>query len=167
MAFSALPDVNGYYSLKQNVIPNIFSVGTYTLVAHFGASLQTSASFSVSNPLNGSASNPISVSTDKNVYGKGDIVKLNGQIASSVGTDSYTLTLVKPSGNIITFPLQVTNGLFSWTWTIPQTDTSGSAVITTDRSASSVVDLTRTVYGIYRITISLSTCKYQPILPSL
>ncbi|WP_165776436.1 lamin tail domain-containing protein [Candidatus Nitrosotalea bavarica] len=154
LAFSALPDVNGYYSLKQNVIPNIFSVGTYTLVAHFGASLQTSTSFSVSNPLNGSASNPISVSTDKNVYGIGNTVQLNGQIASSVGTDSYTLTLVKPSGNIITFPLQVTNGLFSWNWIVPQTDTSGSAVITTDRSASSVVDLTRTVYGIYRITIS-------------
>ncbi len=154
LTFSALPDVNGYYSLKQNVIPNIFNIGTYTLVAHFGASLQTSTSFSVSNPLNGSASNPLSVSTDRNVYGIGDTVQLKGQIASSVGTDSYTLTLVKPSGNTITFPLTVNNGQFSWNWIIPQTDTSGSAVITTDRSASGVVDLTRTVYGIYRITIS-------------
>ena len=154
LSFSALPDVNGYYSLKQNIVPNIFNVGTYTLQAHYGSALKASASFTVSNLLNGSSSNPISASTDKKVYAVGDTVQLNGKISSSVGTDSYTLTLVKPSGNQITFPLQVNNGQFSWTWTIPSTDMTGSAVMTTDRSSSPVLDPTRTAYGIYRIKIT-------------
>jgi hypothetical protein len=154
LTFSALPDVNGYYSVKQNIVPNIFSPGVYTLQAHYGSTLKTSASFTVSNLLNGSASNPISASTDKKVYAVSNTVTLKGQIASSVSTDSYTLTLTRPSGYQITFPLQVNNGQFSWTWTIPTTDLTGSVMLSTDRSSSSVIDPTLTVYGIYRITIS-------------
>lgn len=154
LSFAALPDVNGFYSIKQNIVPNIFSPGTYTLQAHYGSSLKTSTTFTVSNLLNGTASNPITASTDKKVYGVGNAVQLNGQISSSVGMDSYTLTLTRPSGNKVTFPLQVNNGMFSWTWTIPSTDTTGSVMLSTDRSSSSVVDPTLTVYGIYRITIS-------------
>ncbi|MGA9230380.1 MAG: hypothetical protein WBV92_09540, partial [Nitrosotalea sp.] len=155
VTYSVTPDVNGFYSLSQTVLPNIFSQpGNYTFVAKYGASLQASTTFSVYNPLTGTASNPISASTDKNVYGVGDTVQLTGHISSSVATNSYTLTLVKPSGNQITFPLQVNNGQFSWTWTIPTSDATGSAVITTDLSASGTIDPTRAVYGIYRITIS-------------
>ena len=162
LTFSETPDANGYYSLTQNVAPNIFSSpGNYTLVANYGASLQTSTTFSVYNPLSGNASNPISASTDKTVYGIGDTVQLTGQISSSAATNSYVLTLVKPSGNQITFPLQVNNGQFSWTWTIPTSDTTGSAIITTDESASSTIDPTRAVYGIYRITISSNQANSQ------
>ena len=161
LTLSALPDVNGYYSIKQNVVSNIFSPGTYTLQAHYGSTLKAYASFTVTNLLNGSALNPITTSTDKKVYGVGNTVKLNGQIASSVGMDSYTLTLTRPSGNKITFPLQVNNGLFSWTWTIPSTDMTGSTMLSTDRSSSSVIDPTLTVYGIYRITISSEHASSQ------
>jgi hypothetical protein len=154
LSFSALPDVNGYYSVKQNIVPNIFSPGTYTLQAHYGSSLKTSATFTVSNLLNGTASNPISASTDKKVYAIGNTVQLNGQISSSVSMDSYTLTLTRPSGNVITFPLQVNNGQFSWTWTVPTKDMTGSVMLSTDRSSSSVIDPTLTVYGIYRVSIS-------------
>ena len=153
LSLSALPDVNGYYSIKQNVISSIFSPGTYTLKAIYGTTLKASTSFTVSN-LNANPSNLISTSTDKKVYAVGDTVKLNGQLSSSAGMDSYTLTLTKPSGNKITFPLQVNTGQFSWTWTIPQKDATGSAVISTDRSTSSVLDPTLTVYGLYRIKIT-------------
>ena len=152
--YSAFPDANGNFQVQQQTLQRgIFLPGTYTLKASY-SHLSASTTFTVYDPLLNNSTSPISASTDKNVYGVGDTVQLNGQISSSVGTSSYTLTLVRPSGNQITFPLQVNNGQFSWTWTIPQTDTTGSAVITTDRSASSAIDLTRTVYGIYRITIS-------------
>jgi Lamin Tail Domain len=153
LTFTALPDVNGYYSIIQNIAPNIFTEGNYTLKANYG-NLKATTSFTVSNRLDTGSQGSLVVSTDKKVYGVGDTVQLNGKISSFTGADSYTLTLIRPSGNQITFPLQVNNGLFSWTWTIPNTDTTGSAIITTDRSSSSVLDPTITVYGIYRIKIN-------------
>jgi hypothetical protein len=154
LTFAVLPDVNGYYSITQNITPNIFKEDTYTLKANYGGNLKASASFTVSNLLGTSSSGQIVANTDKKVYDVGGVVKLNGKLSSSANMDSYTLTLVKPTGNQITFPLQVNNGQFSWTWTIPKADTTGSAITSTDRSSSSVLDPTITVYGIYRIKIS-------------
>jgi hypothetical protein len=154
LSFAAVPDANGYFSVTQNIVPNIFQEGNYTLKANYGSKLQASAFFTVSNPLNTGLLGPIVASTDKKVYGVGDTVQLNGKISSLIGTDSYTLTLTRPSGNLITIPLQVNNGQFSWTWTIPNKDTTGSVIITTDRSSSSIIDPTLAVYGIYRININ-------------
>jgi len=158
--YSAFPDANGIFQVQPQIIHSgIFLPGTYTLKATYN-NLAASTTFTVYDPLAGSLSS-VAVNTDKKVYGVGDLVQLNGKISALTGTDSYTLTLVKPSGSKITFPLQVNNGQFSWSWTIPAKDTTGSVMITTDRSSSSVLDPTLAVYGIYRITIASTNANSE------
>ncbi len=153
LSFSALPDVNGYYSIKQNVVSNIFSPGTYTLSAHYGSAYKTTSSFTVSNFIGTGAQGPISASTDKKVYGVGETVKLSGTVSALTDASSFTLNLVKPDGEQASFPISVNNGAFSWTWTIPSTAKTGAQTIT-DRSVSPVFDPTINVYGIYRIKVT-------------
>lgn len=153
LTYFAFPDANGNFQVQQTIQTGIYVSGNYTLKASY-SNLVATTSFTVYDPLKINSQNPIMADTDKKVYGLGDTVNLTGKISSLTGTDSYTLTLIKPSGNQITFPLQVNNGQFSWSWEIPTTDSTGSAVITTDRSSSSIIDPTISVYGIYRIKIS-------------
>lgn len=153
LIFYAFPDANGIFQTTQTLQSGIYHPGTYTLKA-FYSNLATSATFSVYDPLGSGSLSQITASTDKKVYGVGDSVQLNGKLSALTGVSSFTLTLTKPSGSVISFPLQVNNGQFSWTWIIPNKDTTGSALISTDRSSSSVIDPTRTVYGIYRIKIN-------------
>jgi lamin tail-like protein len=153
LTYFAFPDANGNFQIQQTIQAGIYSPGTYTLKASY-SNLVTTATFTVFDPLQTNSQNPISASTDKNVYGLGDTVNLNGKISALTGTDSYTLTLIKPSGNQITFPLKVNNGQFSWTWDIPSSDSAGSVIITTDRTSSAIIDPTNSVYGIYRININ-------------
>jgi len=153
LSYFAFPDANGRFQVQQTIQAGLYLPGTYTLKASY-SNLITSTTFTVYDPLATGSQGPIVASTDKKVYGISETVQLNGKISALTGTSSYTLTLIRPSGNQITFPLKVNNGLFSWTWAIPATDKTGSAIITTDRSSSPVVDPTITVYGIYRIKIS-------------
>ncbi|MDE1768954.1 MAG: lamin tail domain-containing protein [Thaumarchaeota archaeon] len=154
LTYSAFPDANGAFQIQQPISNGMYIPGTYTLKATYADNLSTFTTFTVYDPLASGSINSVMVSTDKKVYGVGDAVQLTGKISALTGTDTYTLTLTRPSGNLITFPLHLNDGQFSWTWTIPSTDTTGSAIITTDRSSSSTVDPTLTVYGIYRISIN-------------
>jgi len=153
LIYFAFPDANGNFQIQQTIQTGIYAPGTYTLKALY-SNLVTTTTFTVYDSLKINSQNPLTTDTDKKVYGLGDTVNLTGKVSALTGTDSYTLTLVKPSGNQITFPLKINNGQFSWSWTIPTTDSTGSAIITTDRSSSPIVDLTNSVYGIYRIKIS-------------
>jgi hypothetical protein len=155
LSYSAFPDANGIFLVQPQIIHRgIFLPGTYTLKATY-SHLIASTTFTVFDPLAGSLASVV-INTDKKVYAVGDLVQLNGNVSALTGTDSYTLTLTRPSGNTINFPLQVNNGQFSWTWTVPSSDMTGSVMLSTDRSSSSVIDPTLTVYGIYRVSISSS-----------
>ena len=153
LIFYAFPDANGIFQTTQILQSGIYHSGTYTLKA-FYSNLVTTTTFTVYDQLGSGSLNQITVSTDKKVYDVGNTVQLNGKLSSLTATSSFTLTLTKPSGSVITFPLQVNNGQFSWNWVVPNKDTVGSALITTDRSSSTQIDPTRTVYGIYRIKIN-------------
>jgi hypothetical protein len=154
LTYSAFPDANGVFQVKQIIQTGIYLPGTYTLKATYIDNLSTSTTFTVYSPLASISQGSLVASTDKKVYGVGDVVQMTGKLSALTGVDSYTLTLTKPSGNKITFPLQINNGQFSWTLTIPSKDMTGSVMLSTDRSSSSVLDPTLAVYGIYRITIS-------------
>lgn len=153
LIFYTFPDANGIFQTTQILQSGIYHPGTYKLKALY-SNLTTTATFTIYDPLGSGSLNQITASTDKKVYDVGDTVQLNGKLSALTATNSFTLTLTKPSGSVISFPLQVNNGQFSWSWVVPNKDTVGSALITTDRSSSSVIDPTRTVYGIYRIKIS-------------
>ncbi|MHB8601884.1 MAG: lamin tail domain-containing protein [Nitrosotalea sp.] len=152
LSYFAFPDANGNFQVQQIIQTGVYQPGTYTLKASY-SNLVTSTTFTVYNPLATGSQGPIEVSLDKKVYGVGETVQLSGKVSSQTGTSSFTLSLVKPDGEQASFPLSVTNGIFSWTWTIPSTGKTGAQTIT-DRSVSPVFDPTLNVYGIYRIQLT-------------
>ncbi|MDE1829542.1 MAG: lamin tail domain-containing protein [Thaumarchaeota archaeon] len=154
LAFFAYPDSSGNYIIKQSLIPSIFTAGNYTLKATYG-NLQASTKFSMYNPLNTGNQGPVVATLDKQVYGVGDTVHLTGKISSSMGTSAYTLTLLKPDGGVISTPLTLNNGLFSWDWTVPsQAAFNTASTFTTNRAASFNATSQTNLYGIYAITIN-------------
>ncbi len=154
LSFGAFPDSSGNYVIKQSLTPGLFTEGTYTLRASYG-DLGASTTFSVYNPLNTGGQGNVVASLDKQVYGVGDTVHLTGKLSSSAGTTSYVLTLLKPDGGIITTPLSVNKGLFSWDWTVPSAATFNTAsTFTTNLSSSFNATSQTNLYGIYTITIN-------------
>src|SRR3989475_5763912 len=161
LTFSAYPEKNGNFQIKQTIPRNVFHQGDYVLTGFYG-NLIAKTSFSVYDPLDTSFQEPIVASTDKKVYGVGETVKLNGKLSSLTGTSSFTLTLTKPDGGVISTPLQINNGLFSWSWDIPSTATTGySSIIGTDRKSVVTVNTSANLYGIYRILISSAYAKTE------
>ncbi len=154
LSYSAYPDNNGAFHVKQTIQRGIFQPGNYTLKAKY-SQLSASASFSVYDP-RATANQAIVASTDKQVYGVGETVHLTGKISSSIDTSSYTITLTLPDGSLITNPLKINNGFFSWDWTIPNSPTTGGTLATIINSGrQNVVTINNypNTFGIYRITI--------------
>jgi hypothetical protein len=150
LTYSAYPDSNGAFQIKQIIQRGIFHAGTYTLKAKY-AELTTSTTFTVYDTLL-SGNQPIVANTDKNVYGLGETVNLNGKIASSATSSSYTVYLTKPDGTMIQNSLSVQNGQFSWSWAIP----SSYSVPNTARNCAELrcLPALNGPFGIYKITIS-------------
>ncbi|MGI0059848.1 MAG: hypothetical protein ACREBJ_08775, partial [Nitrosotalea sp.] len=116
-------------------------------------SLTATTTFTVYNPLATGSQSAIAVSTDKKVYGVGDLVQLTGNISAKTSISSFTITLTKPDGEQISSPLPITNGHFSWTWMVTSVANQGAQILT-DRSTSPVSDPMINVYGIYHIQIT-------------
>ncbi len=151
LSYSVFPSANGNYQVQQIIQTGVYAPGTYTLKATY-MSLTATTTFTVYNPL-ATGSSGIAVSTDKKVYGVGDLVQLTGNISAQTTASSFTITLTKPDGEQISSPLTITNGHFSWTWTVASTANQGAQILT-DRSSSPVSDPTINVYGIYHIQIT-------------
>jgi hypothetical protein len=153
LTFFAIPDSNGNYLVKQTIAPNVFTAGNYTLKASYN-NLRTSTAFSVYNSFAIGNQGPTVANTDKQVYGIGETVHLTGKISALTGTSSFTLTLIKPTGDQIATTLVLKNGLFSWDWTIPTSALPTAYSISGGyRGSVTNVSTTQNVYGIYSIVI--------------
>ena len=152
LSYSVFPSANGNYQVQQIIQTGVYAPGTYMLKATY-MSLTATTTFTVYDPLATGSQSGIAVSTDKKVYGVGDLVQLTGNISARTTASSFTLTLTKPDGEQISSPLPITNGHFTWSWTVASTATQGAQILT-DRSASPVSDPTINVYGIYHIQIT-------------
>ncbi|MBI3638901.1 MAG: lamin tail domain-containing protein [Thaumarchaeota archaeon] len=160
LTFYAYPDSNGNYKIQETLYRSVFGTGTYTLKVTYNK-LTSSTSFSVYDPLV-TGNQAVIASTDKQVYGAGETVHLTGKLASFVDTSSYTVTLTLPDGSLITNPLTITNGFFSWDWTIPNSSTTHGTLATIINSGrQNVVTINNypNTYGIYRITIGSNHAK--------
>ncbi len=157
LSYSAFPSANGHYQIQQIIQTGAYSPGTYMLKASY-LSMTASTTFTVYDPLGTGSQGAIAASTDKKVYGIGDLVRLTGNISSKTSASSFTLTLTKPDGEQISSPLAINNGQFSWIWTVASTANQGSQILT-DRSASPVSDPSINVYGIYHIQITSATAN--------
>lgn len=162
LSFFAYPDSNGNYVVKQTLTPSMFTSGTYVLKASYG-NLRASTTFSVYNPLDTGNLGPIVTNLNKQVYGLGETVNLSGKISSKTSeSSSYTINLLKPDGTIISNPLMIKNGFFSWNWTIPNKASYNTAsTLTTDRKSSLGATSLTSIYGIYRISITSDFAKSQ------
>jgi hypothetical protein len=153
LAFFTIPDSNGNYLLKQTIVPSIFPPGNYTLKASYG-NLQSSTTFTVYNTIGTGSQGPIIASTDKQVYGIGETVHMTGKISNLLGTSSYTVNLIQPTGNLVTSALVINNGLFSWDYTIPTSaQVISSSLSGGYRGTVNVASTTQNLYGIYTIDI--------------
>jgi len=131
-SFTGVPDNSGNFEIKSTIYRNVFEKGTYLLKATYG-DLTASTSFSVEDILDLGAGVKIIASTDKEVYGIEEEVKLTGKVSTFTAQSSYKITLTDPDGKTTATSAIIDNGLFSWNWIIP-TYTK--------------------VFGIYKITIS-------------
>ncbi|HET6458297.1 MAG TPA: hypothetical protein VFG24_05420 [Nitrosopumilaceae archaeon] len=159
LTFYAYPDSNGNYKIQETLHRSVFGPGTYTLKVTYNK-LTTTTSFSVYDPLAGNQD--LVANTDKQVYGVGETVHLTGKLSSFVDTSSYTITLTLPDGSIITNPLTIINGFFSWDWTIPDSSTTHgnlATIINSGRQNVITINNYPNTFGIYRITIGSNHAK--------
>ncbi len=144
--FTAVPDPSGRYKVTTDLSRSIFGEGQYLVTAKY-LKLSQSTTFSVSDTL--VIEDGVSVSLDKEVYGFGETVNLNG-IVSPIGESSVSISLTKPDGSIRNSGATVEGQRFSWSWITPLTETQ-TAIKLDDRS------LTPTNLGIYKIHVSTSS----------
>jgi hypothetical protein len=154
LTYYAYPDSNGAYQITQPIQRGVYQPGNYTLKATYN-SIQASVSFSVYDPLSTGSQGPIVANTDKQLYGIGETVHLTGKISALTGvSSSNTITLIKPTGDLITSALAVNNGFFSWDWTIPTSAAPTFSSITGGyRGSVTSASTTQNLFGIYSLVI--------------
>ncbi len=110
----SLPDSTGSFSAQVKAISSIFGTGIYVATATYidGAATDT---FQIVEPLN---LDDAAIATDRDVYGYGQTVYLNGTISPSAVT-SLDITLTRPDRTVEEHQADISDQGFSWSWTIP------------------------------------------------
>ncbi|MFB5615366.1 MAG: hypothetical protein ACE5RI_09820, partial [Candidatus Nitrosomaritimum yanchengensis] len=144
--FTAVPDPSGRFQVTTDLNRNIFGEGQYLITAKY-LKLSQFTTFSVSDSL--VIGEGLSVTLNKEVYGLGEKVYLNG-IVSPIGESSVSISLTKPDGSIRNSGATVEDQRFSWSWVTPLAETQ-TAIKLDDRS------LNPTNLGIYKIHVSTSS----------
>ncbi len=137
----AVLDDSGRYSAETPAYPRIFEEGVYTATATY-RDLEASATFSVVNQYDITES---AISTDKEVYGLGETVRLTG-VLPPTGAAHVSVTLTKPDGSTVRSGAAVEMQQFSWEWNAPRVDREPSIIELRGPAAS--------VFGVYKVTVS-------------
>ena len=138
----AIPEESGRYTAKVDVYPNVFEEGNYTATATYRGHKAT-ATFAVYDQY--AITEPV-ISTDKDVYGLGQTVKLSGQLPYT-GANQVKITLTRPDGSTMPSSATVEGQKFTWEWTAPSEDRTHSI------KEGQLRGLTLSVFGVYKITI--------------
>jgi len=114
-SLTAVPDIIGNYSVEQVLYNNVFDEGTYNIKAVYSnTEFSETASFSVVDPLNIEAS--FLLQLNKEVFGLGETVYLDGLIPNLAQGSGVTITLIKPDTDTEFFGALPDNSKFSWSW---------------------------------------------------
>lgn len=143
--FSAIPETSGRYSVQVDVTKNIFTIGNYVVKSQYG-SYTTTNTFSIEDSLD-LKDGPV-ITLDKEVYGLGETVYLNGVIPTTAD-NSVDISLTKPDGSIRNSGATIDKQRFSWSWITPISEKP--AVLKVD---SSERDVKKSNLGIYKIKVS-------------
>lgn len=147
----AVPEGSGKYTATINALPSIFEAGNYTAVATYRG-LTATAEFSVFDQYD--VSEPV-ITTDKEVYGLGETVTVNGALPGS-GATYVSITLTRPDGSTIQSSAPIVGQHFSWEWDAPKVERKHTLKEGELRGSK------MTVFGAY--TIKISTSAYSDIL---
>ncbi len=145
-SFSALPDTSGNYKIDATITKSVFSPGNYIVSATYDGK-ETSTMFAVVDLLD-VTNKKLIATTDKSVYGLGEIVKLDGSLTT--GQTAVQIVLTKPDGKTVSGGSKVESNKFSWTWQIPQKDVDAI----TDPNYRGERP---TVFGTYKIAVKTSS----------
>ena len=131
----SFPDGSGQYSASIKSIANLFDAGSYVVTAKYFDGTATDT-FSIVELLD---LENVAISIDRDVYGFGDTVYLDGAVplSSETGLD---IALTHPDGTVEGARVGVEDGQFSWSWTVPDAQ----------RGSTEAID----VLGFYTISIS-------------
>lgn len=145
--FTAVPTPSGSFSVQTPIAKNIFQDGTYLIEAEY-LDLTKAITVRIIDPLK--LSDGASISLNKEVFGLGEPLILNGIIPPS-GDTAVIISVTKPDGSEIKSGATVDQQRFTWTWTTPISEKPATVKSIDDRSVS------KTNYGIYKINFSTDT----------
>ncbi|RNJ76644.1 MAG: hypothetical protein EB830_03535 [Nitrosopumilus sp. H13] len=143
---ATVPELTGLYKMQLDIVKNIFEAGKYVITAKH-SDHAASAEFTVYDLPDLKES---SVTIDKDVYGLGETVMLEGILSTDPQTISY-ITLTKPDGSVAKFDVPINNRYFSWSWNIPDAEQTPSAIV-----GSSGDSFTPTL-GIYKLSAAFGS----------
>ena len=145
--FSAIPETSGLYSVDVDITQNIFIAGNYVIKSQYAdhTMLET---FTVVDSLDLN-DGPV-ISLDKEVYGLGETVYLNG-ILPPTGDNSVDISITKPDGTINNSGASVENQRFSWSWVTPISERTQNVKIDEGR------DILKSNFGVYKIRVVIAS----------
>jgi len=142
--FTAIPDIVGNFRVEAPLSATFFSPGTYHVKAIYdNGKLSTSTLFSVVDPLD--IGKRFSLQLNKEVFGLGEKVILEGLVPDISQGVGITITLIKPDGDTDIFGALPDNSRFTWSWETPLFEKVST--ISNERVVSS------SNYGVYKVEI--------------
>ena len=168
---TGIPDIGGNFRVEDSISISLYKPGTYHLKAIYSDSRQgiwavtisgcpnltqiasdvkATTSFSVVDPLD-LGGDRFAVQLNKEVYGLGEMVFLEGIIPGLPQGNEIKFTLIKPNGVTHKFITLPDDSKFSWSWKTPSTD--GASRVTNDRVVTS------SNYGIYQLVVGTKTAS--------
>ena len=146
LTLTGVPDVVGNFKVVQHVYGHVFDEGTYKIKASYAnGKFSSTTSFSVVDPLN--IDEPFLLQLNKEVFGLGETVLLDGLFPGISQGDGVTITLLKPDGDMDTFGALLDSSKFSWSWETPSFEKT--SFVKNERSS------TFSNYGIYQVVVGL------------
>ncbi|MBC8516435.1 MAG: lamin tail domain-containing protein [Nitrosopumilus sp.] len=145
--FSAIPETSGRYSVQVDVTKNIFTTGNYVVESEYQSFTATNI-FSIADSLD-LKGGPI-ITLDKEVYGLGETVYLNGAIPPT-GDNSIDISITKPDGSVRNSGATIDNQRFSWSWITPISERYQNLKIDEGR------DVIKSNFGVYKIKASIAS----------
>ncbi len=146
-SLTAVPDIVGSFKVEQSLYNNIFEPGTYKVKATYASGkFSDSTTFSVVDPLD--IGERFLLQLNKEVFGLGETVLLDGIVPGVGQHDGVTITVIQPDGTDKKSGVLIDNSRFSWSWVTPITEKNITVI--NERSVSSFL----TNYGIYQIVVA-------------
>ena len=145
--FLAIPETSGRYSIEVDATKSIFTVGNYVVESRYSDHVATTT-FTIMDSLD--LSDGAVISLDKEVYGLGETVYLNG-ILPPTGDHSIDISITRPDGTISNSGTSVDNQRFSWSWVTPISEKYQGVKVDEGR------DVLKSNFGVYEIKVAMAS----------